>query len=73
MLIAWAISVVATFFLGFYLRTLKDALEVAKKVIETKVEKKPEEEPKSLLIDPLDPISEAKYEMEKQMRELNGE
>lgn len=72
MILAWVLSVIAAFFLGFYLRTIKDTVEITKEALKTKIEKKPEE-PKSMLIDPLDPISEAKYEMERRNRILNGE
>lgn len=41
-------------------------------VIKSKVDKKPEpEEPKSTVIDPLDPIQEAIYEHNKMMERLN--
>lgn len=72
MLIAWVLSAIATFFLGFYIRTLKDTLDATKEVLKTKVEKKPTEEPKSIFIDPLDELQTAEYEMKKRMEELNG-
>jgi len=73
MILAWVLSVIAVFFLGYYLRNLKELVKTTQEALKTKVEKKPAEEPKSFLIDPLDEIQTAQYEMEKRNRMLNGE
>lgn len=70
--VAWIISVIATFLLGFHMREFKKRIEVVEKAIEAKVDKKPEPvEPPSTLIDPTDEVQTAIYERDKLMERLN--
>lgn len=71
-LLAWAITLIATFGLGYIFRSLKDRVKAVEEMLKQKVDrpKKPEE-PQSTLIDPLDEIQEARFEMEQRMKKLN--
>lgn len=69
---AWLVSLIASFYLGKYLRKLEKKIEVLEKKIETKVSKKSEvAEPSSEVIDILDPVKEAMYEHDQLMKRLN--
>lgn len=69
----WVITVVAAFFLGYFLRGLTKKIAQLEQAIAQKVDKKPEEpEPVSELIDPTDPIANAIYERDKLMKKLNS-
>jgi len=70
---AYAISVVASFLLGYHVRNLSDRVQALEEVVKSKVDKPVEpEEPPSSLVDPLDPIQTAIFEREQMMRKLNG-
>lgn len=72
--LTWVITVVAAFFLGYFLRGLTKKIAQLEQAIAQKVDKKPEEpepEPVSELIDPTDPIANAKWEHDQLMKKLN--
>ena len=70
---AWAISLVAIYLFGYYMRGLVKKIEHLEEMVKSKVDKQPEpEEPISMLIDPTDPVQEAIYEHKKLMEKLNG-
>lgn len=70
--IAWILSVMAGFMLGYYFRKLTVKIEELEEVVKAKVDK-PEviEDPPSTLIDPLDPVKEAMWEHDQLMKKLN--
>lgn len=69
---AWIVSLVAIFFLGYYLRGLKKRLEYIEEVLKSKADKKLEEaEPVSQLIDPTDEVQNAIWEHDQMMKKLN--
>lgn len=70
--IIWAFLVVASGFLGYYVRDIKDKI----KTLEVKVEKKKDapvqkKEESPTIIDPLDVVQQAKWEAERSFKELN--
>jgi len=67
----WAISLIGAFSLGYFVRGIMKKLAELEQAVHNKVDIPVEEEPKSMLIDPLDPIQEAIYEREKLMKKLN--
>lgn len=70
----WFVSLLATFFLGYYLRGLSKKLAELEQAITMKVDKKPVvEEPKSTLLDPTDEVQEAMYQHQQMLKKLNGE
>lgn len=69
---AWIISLVAAYFLGYHIAGIRKKVIELEEVIKLKVDKQPEvEEPKSTLIDPDDPVQQAKWERERMMERLN--
>lgn len=69
---AWAISLVAVYFFGYYMRGLVKKIEHLEEVVKSKVDKKPlPEEPKSIVIDVDDPVQNALWEHEQLQRRLN--
>lgn len=70
--LAWVLSLVATFFLGYYLRNVVEKINTIEKAVKAKVDKRPQlEEPKSELIDLDDPVKEAMYRHKREMEKLN--
>lgn len=70
--VAWIISLIAVFFLGYYFRGIHIKIEHIEKVVEAKVDKKPVvEESSTVFIDPYDEISRAQNEHDQLMRKLN--
>lgn len=69
--LAWVLSCIATFFVGYHYRELKVALASLRVSLEKKKDVPTQNEGKSVFIDPLDPIQQAKYEHERMMKELN--
>jgi hypothetical protein len=72
MILVWILSLYAAFWLGNHLREIAKKVEKLEEIVETRVYKKPPEEPESMLIDELDEVQTAVYEHEKMMRDLNG-
>lgn len=71
---SWLLSVLAAGFLGFYLRGIVIRVTKLEESIKAKVDKPVKlEEPKSEVLDPEDPIQQAKWEHEAMMRKLNNE
>lgn len=68
--IAWVISLVAVFLLGYHFRGLTKKIEHLETQVKKKVSK-PKEEPESELIDLTDPVAEARYQQKKLMEDLN--
>lgn len=70
--LAWAITTAATFVLGYMFRQLADRVKALEHQLKQKIDRpKPTEEPKSLLLDPLDPVQQAIWEREKMMERIN--
>lgn len=68
--LAWVLSLIAVFLLGYEIQRIKHmALSLRAKVVEKFEE--PPEEPDSVIVDPLDPIQQAKYEREQLMKDIN--
>lgn len=65
--IALALGLIGVFWLGFYIRTLKDAISKLKPLIEPRNE----EESKATIIDGDDIIQMAKFEEQERIRKLN--
>lgn len=66
----WFFSLVTAFFLGYFLRGINNRV----KILEQEVKKKNSpviEEPKSTIVDPLDPVQEAEWNQKEMMRKLN--
>lgn len=70
--VAWMLSVIVSFYLGYHFRILTQKIELIEEAVKTKVDKKVETETVSEVIDPLDPVQNAIYEHNKMMEELNG-
>lgn len=68
----WIISLIAIFFLGYHFKGIANRVEVLETAVKLKIDKpKQSEEPKSEVIDPLDPVQTARYEQDKLMKKLN--
>jgi uncharacterized protein YhaN len=68
----WLVSLIIAFAAGYYLRGLLKTIEHLQEVVQSKVDKQPvEDEPKSMLIDELDPVQVALAEQKRIMQELN--
>lgn len=68
----FTIAIIASFLLGYHLRGMKNKIVELEEVVKSKVDKKVEpEEPKSRLIDPDDPIQEAIWKREQEMKRMN--
>lgn len=65
----WVLSVIGAFCLGYQAKRFRQEIDTLKEAVKTKVDKP--EEPKSTLIDPTDPIQEARWEQKKMMEKLN--
>ena len=68
--LAWIISLVCVFYLGFYLKDLRENINS----IKTMIKEKPKPTPlarKSYVIDPDDVQQKAKYEHDQLMKKLN--
>lgn len=71
-MLAWVISLIAVFFLGFHIKNIWLRITVLEKQVKAKVDRKKEpEEPKSLFIDPTDEVQTAIYEAKKMQDKLN--
>lgn len=69
---AWTLSCIATFWLGYGIRSLKHKIEVLEQRVDTKVNKPVKlEEPGSEILDPDDPIMQARWQHEELMRRIN--
>lgn len=74
MYIVWALSVIASFWLGYHIQRLTKKVEILEDVVKAKVDRKPEPvEPRSTLIDLTDPVKEAQYAREQLMKKMNDE
>lgn len=69
--LAWVISLIVAGYLGYRFRELQVAVSNIKELLAAKVDKKPKEERKSMIIDPDDPVQRAKLEHEQMMERLN--
>lgn len=70
--IAWVLTLIAAFTLGYIFRNLTDRVKIVEEKLEKKIKQdiKTEERP-SLLIDPLDSVQEALWQQKKLMEKLN--
>lgn len=66
------LAVVSAFFVGYRWRDMHEDVEVLKEEVRNKIDK-PEEKPDSLVVDALDPIQEAQFELEQSQKRLNNE
>lgn len=69
---AWVISIIASFLGGYHFRVFTKKVEHVEKEIKQKLDK-PQEEPASVLIDPLDPLQEAKLEQDNIQKRINAQ
>ncbi len=70
--IAWANTLIASFGLGYWLRSLTAKIQVLEVKLKQKVDKPKDPEPASTLIDPLDAVAEAQYAQRILMERLNS-
>lgn len=70
-MISAAIVAVAAYFLGFYMRDLRDQIKTVEQKISSLKKPPVKEKPKSRVFDPNDVVQRAKYEHEENMRKLN--
>lgn len=70
--IIWLISLVMVFFVGYHFRTIDNKIEILEEEVKKKIDR-PEEKPESLVVDVLDPIQEAQFELEQNQKRLNNE
>lgn len=71
---AWTLSCIATFWLGYGIRSLKHKIEVLEQRVDTKVNKPVKlEEPGSEILDPEDEVQAAIWEHQQLMARLNGQ
>lgn len=68
--LVWAISIVASFYLGYKFGDLTKKVEAVQEILKEKIDK-PKEEPNSQLIDVLDPVQSARYEHEQMLKKMN--
>lgn len=71
LLVAWVLSLIAAFYLGYFIRSFKNKIEFLEEQVKSKIDK-PKEEPKSFLYDPLDPVQQAMLDQEALMKKLNN-
>lgn len=69
--LAWVISLIATTFLGYFLRDIKNKVDALKTNIAEKVDKPKRDESKSIILDPDDIKRQAQLEHDAMMRQLN--
>lgn len=69
--LAWVLSLAGAFFLGYHYRRLNNKVQELEIEVKKKITKPEEIEPKSVLIDPLDPIKEAMWQAEQLNKRLN--
>ena len=70
-LLAFVISIVASFYAGYKCERLLFSIKEIKETIKKKADLKEPEEDKSLFVDPTDPVFVAKMEHELLMKKLN--
>lgn len=59
------------FLMGYWLRDIRIKIAELNTILNQKRDKPPVDEKKSTIVDPLDPIQEAKREFEQRQKELN--
>lgn len=69
--IAWIISLVVTFYLGYKFGELEKKVKKIQETVKQKIDKPKQEEPQSEIIDPLDEVQTAMYEHKQLMKRLN--
>lgn len=70
MIIAWVISLIAVFWLGYFARDVNNRVVKLEDKIKQKADKPVEESP-SILVDPTDEVQNAQYELEQMQKRLN--
>lgn len=73
LVVTYILIALAGFGLGYKLKDITLTVEAIKTELKQVPRKKIEEESKSKLIDPTDPIKEAQYQHKKMMKDLNGQ
>lgn len=58
--------------MGYHFRTIDSKVEILEEEVKKKMDR-PEEKPESLVVDLLDPIQEAQFELEQNQKRLNNE
>lgn len=66
----WILTLVIAFYLGYQAKQFKTKIDTIEEVVKAKVDK-PKQEPQSTLIDPTDPIQEARWEQAQMLKKLN--
>ena len=70
--LTWLLSLLAVFSLGYHFRDIREQIKRIDSILKARDDKKvAEEEPKSELIGPYDPVQQARYEHDKLMEKLN--
>lgn len=67
----WFLSLVTTYFVGYRQGEITKKIKTIEESVKQKINKPPEEEPKSDFIDPTDEVAEAIYEHEQMMKKMN--
>lgn len=69
----WFIPIGLAFFIGYKLRVIEDKIKETTVVLEKKKDKPEVTSNGTSIIDPFDPLQQAKYEHLMMMKELNGD
>lgn len=66
------LAMITGLFIGYNIERLKHSVKLVQKALkEEVVKKKPVEETKSTIVDPLDIVAQAQYEHEQKVKQLN--
>jgi len=68
--IAFTLGIIASFCLGYYIRSLRSKIEALETTVKQKVDKPPEEA-QSTVIDPYNEVQTAQFELEQMNKKLN--
>lgn len=70
--LAWVMSLAIALVIGYFYRDIRESMATLKKALDSKIDKRrPHEPEKSLLVDALDPVQQAKMEYGKTIKDLN--
>ena len=69
----WFIPIALAFFIGYKLQYIENWIKGLKVVVDKKKDKPEVKSNESNIIDPFDPLQQAKYEHLRMMKELNGD
>lgn len=69
----WSIPIFLAFFIGYKLQVIESKIKETQVVLEKKKDKSEVTSNESSVIDPFDPLQQAKYEHLQMMKKLNGD